>query len=177
MKKAFIADVDDTVCASTRPMAPAMAAEIERIVREGRIFAFISGSTMAQISAQISPLLRAPHDLLAVSGSHYVIVDHHEGDARMREVFRKEFAPNEKARVLAAFERLMIRHDLRSQTTREDQLQDRGSQITLSAIGRKAEEAAKRAFDPDGSRRDAWIPELAQDIGPGFNIRRGGTSS
>jgi phosphomannomutase len=177
MKKAFIADIDDTVCPSTRPMSPEMAAEIDRIVRGGQIFAFISGSTMGQISAQVTPLLHVAHQILAVSGSHYVTVDYPDGAAVFKEVYRHEFAPEEKARVLTAFERLMERHDIRSRTTREDQLQDRGSQITLSAIGRNAAETAKRSFDPDGSRREVWIKELVQELGTGYNIRRGGTSS
>ncbi|HTB22955.1 MAG TPA: HAD-IIB family hydrolase [bacterium] len=177
MKKAFIADVDDTVCPSTRPMEPAMAAEIGRIVREGRIFAFISGSTLAQISAQITPILRVPHHLLGVSGGHYAEVGFEDGKPRSREILRREFSPGEKAAVLGAFERLILRHDIRSQTTREDQLQDRGAQITLSAIGRNADDAAKRAFDPDGGRREAWIVELVRELGQGYNIRRGGTSS
>jgi phosphomannomutase len=177
MKKAFIADIDDTVCPSTRPMSPAMAAEIERIVRGGRIFAFISGSTYAQISAQITPFLAVPHHLLGVSGGHYVEVGVREGRPVPTEILRREFAPAEKEEVLAAFEGLILRHGIRSQTTREDQLQDRGAQITLSAIGRNAEEAAKRAFDPDGSLREAWIVELVKELGAGYNIRRGGTSS
>jgi len=177
MKKAFIADIDDTICPSTKPVAPAMAAEIERIVRSGKIFAFISGSTIEQITAQITPYVRVPHHLLGVSGSHYSEV-RYEGSAPVTTVVhRRDFPPEEKARVLAAFAGLMRRHDIRTQTTPEDQLQDRGAQITLSAIGRHAGEAAKRAFDPSGSRRDAWILELVQELGPGFNIRRGGTSS
>lgn len=177
MKKAFIADIDDTICPSTRPMSLGMAAEIERIVRSGRIFAFISGSTYGQISAQITPFLAVPHHLLGVSGGHYMEVSIHEGRTVTTEILRREFAAEEKASVLAAFERLMLRHDIRTLTTREDQLQDRGAQITLSAIGRNADDGAKRAFDPDGSRRDAWIRELVQELGAAYNIRRGGTSS
>jgi hypothetical protein len=177
LRKAFIADVDDTVCPSTRPMSAAMAREVERIVRAGRIFAFISGSTMDQISAQITPHLSVPHQLLAVSGSHYATLAYPQGEAHRSEVYRREFAPAERERVLAAFGGLIARYDIRSQTTRADQLQDRGSQVTLSALGRGAPDAAKRAFDPTGSRREAWIRELAGELGAAYSIRRGGTTS
>ncbi len=177
MKKALIADIDDTVCASTRPLDDAMAAEIARIIRGGTIFGFISGSTMAQISAQITPKLREPHQLLGVSGGHYVEVSFPGGVEQRFEVHRREFGPEDRARVLGAFEGLIARHGIAPLTHRQDQLQDRGAQITLSALGRNAPEAAKRAFDPDGSLREGWIGELVAELGPTFTIRRGGTSS
>ncbi|MGH7441732.1 MAG: hypothetical protein ACREKE_03550, partial [bacterium] len=72
--KAILTDIDDTVCPSTRPLSSDMARAIEAVVRSGRLFGFISGSGMGHISAQITPALDVPHQLLAVSGSHYVSV-------------------------------------------------------------------------------------------------------
>jgi phosphomannomutase len=174
MKNVIIADVDDTICPSTRPVAGEMAAEIGRLAGRGWVVAFISGSTMEQIGAQLTPHLSVQHHLLAASGSHYKVV---APDGDSREIYRLAFDEPEKKRILGAFEGLIRRHGLRSETTAQDQLQDRGSQITLSAIGRGASDAAKRAFDPDGSRRDAWVLELTRELGSGLNIRRGGTTS
>jgi HAD superfamily hydrolase (TIGR01484 family) len=177
MLKALIADIDDTICPSTRPVAPAMAQEIGRIVREGRYFAFISGSTLGQISAQLTPFLDVDHHLLGTSGSHYAAVTVLGSAKTSREIWRQEFDPETKRRILAAFDALIVRHHIESQTTREDQLQDRGSQVTLSAIGRGASDVAKRAYDPDGGRRRAWVLELERDLGPDLNIKVGGTTS
>lgn len=177
MKKALIADVDDTICPSTRPVSADMAKAIMRLVRGGRSFAFISGSTVAEIGAQLTPSLDVDHHLLGVSGSHYVQVTVREGVKTSTEIWRHEFDAATKQRVLTAFRELIARHEIRSQTTTEDQLQDRGSQVTLSAIGRGAADAAKRAYDPDGAKRRAWVAELERELGPGLNIRLGGTTS
>jgi hypothetical protein len=175
--KVLIADIDDTICPSTRPVAPEMAAEISRIVRGGTAFAFISGSTYAQIAAQVSPFLDVDHHLLGVSGSHYVAVRGGRDARECAEIWREKFDPATKERILSAFRRLIERHAIRSLTTAEDQLQDRGSQVTLSAIGRSAPDAAKRAYDPEGARRRVWAAELEAELGPGLNIRVGGTTS
>jgi HAD superfamily hydrolase (TIGR01484 family) len=177
MKQALIADVDDTICPSTRPVSPDMAQAISRLVRGGRSFAFISGSTVAEIGAQLTPFLDVDHHLLGVSGSHYVQVTVRAGVRTSTEIWRHEFDERTKQRVLKAFRDLIERHAIRSQTTFEDQLQDRGSQVTLSAIGRGAADEAKRAYDPDGAKRRAWALELERELGPGLNIRLGGTTS
>jgi HAD superfamily hydrolase (TIGR01484 family) len=175
--KAIIADIDDTICPSTQPIKPEMAREIERIIRGGRIFAFISGSTLEQISAQITPFIKAPHHLLGASGTHYVKIGYKDGQPQPEEIHRQAFSDQEKVEILAAFEALMEKFDIRTLTTREDQLQDRGSQITLSAIGRHAPQDKKRALDPEGTRRKIWVEFLKPLLGEKYSIRIGGTSS
>ncbi len=175
--KAVVADIDDTVCPSTRPLSAEMARTIGEVVRGGRRFAFISGSTMAHISAQVTPFLDVPHQLMAASGSHYTSVEYAAGRPVVTEIHRLSFSPAERELILGAIRRLVERRGLRSLTSTEDQIQDRGSQITLSALGRHAPEEAKRAFDPDGSLRLGMIRELVSEIGGGFTVRRGGTSS
>ncbi|HET9868902.1 MAG TPA: HAD-IIB family hydrolase [bacterium] len=173
----LIADVDDTVCPSTRPISPALAREIDRLVSGGCAFAFISGSTIPQISAQITPFLTVPHHLLGASGTHYVRVDRAEGKASPVEVYRLEFSPEERAEILRAFEALIEKYAIRSLTDKADQLQDRSSQITLSAVGRHAPEAAKRALDPDGVKRREWVGFLRGLLGDKYSLRVGGTTS
>jgi HAD superfamily hydrolase (TIGR01484 family) len=69
-------------------------------------------------------------------------------------------------------------YGLTPDTSESDQLQDRGSQITLSGLGHGAALDRKRAFDPDGSRRREWVRRLEDRLGAGrFNLRVGGTTS
>ncbi len=154
-----------------------MAREIERLILGGCSFAFISGSTVAQITDQITPFLKAPHHLLGASGTHYVKVDYRDGRAQTEEKYRLAFSPEERAEIFAAFEALIDQYRIQSQTTREDQLQDRGSQITLSAIGRHASDEKKRAEDPDGAKRRVWVEFLKGRMGDKYSMRIGGTTS
>ena len=84
----------------------------------------------------------------------------------------------EKKKITDALEKLIVHYDIQSLTTKEDQLQDRGSQITLSAIGRKAPTERKREFDPDGKKRLAWIAFLKQHLDEKkYELKIGGTTS
>ncbi len=173
----LIADVDDTVCPSTQPIGPEMAREIARLVNGGCAFAFISGSTLGQISAQLTPFLGVPHHLLPVSGSHYVQVEYGQGKPIFKEQYRVEFSAEERREILSAFEALIAAYAIRPLTSKEDQLQDRGSQVTLSILGRNAPGDEKRAADPQGKRRREWLAFLRQRLGDKYSMRIGGTTS
>jgi hypothetical protein len=175
--RAIIADIDDTICHSTRPISLEMAREIDRIVSSGREFAFISGSSVDQISGQVDATLTTPHHILGATGTHYVKVRYEGGQPVREEVHREGFSASDKAEILKVVEDLIARYDIRPLTTREDQLQDRGSQITLSAVGRHAPDATKRSYDPDGAKRKVWVEFLKGRLGDRFSYRIGGTTS
>jgi phosphomannomutase len=175
--KALIADIDDTICKSTQPVSPAMAAELNRIAAAGIMLAFISGSTLEQLFGQLGPGLKQPFHILAASGTHYATVSYESGKAAWTEVYRQGFQPEEKAEIMAAFEALIASQKITPLTSREDQLQDRGSQITLSALGRHAPDHAKRAFDPEMRVREGWLKIMHASLGGKYNIRIGGTTS
>jgi triosephosphate isomerase len=79
-----------------------------------------------------------------------------------------------REKILTALENLVERHQIHSLTGKDDQIQDRGSQVTLSAIGRNAPEAEKRKFDPSGEKRRAWIEEIRPQLGEDVDIHVGG---
>jgi hypothetical protein len=173
----LIADVDDTICPSTQPVSSAMAKEITRVVQGGCNFAFISGSNMNQITDQLTPFLKAPHHLLGASGTHYVKVDYKNDKPVFTEQYRLSFSAEERAEILGAFEALIKKYDIRPLTSKEDQLQDRGSQITLSSLGRNAPDDKKRADDPNGTKRKEWVAYLRTLMGDKYSMRIGGTTS
>jgi phosphomannomutase len=55
-------------------------------------------------------------------------------------------------------------------------LEDRGSQVTFSALGQAAPVAAKTAWDPDGSKR-AKLQAYAEQRLPDLEVRSGGSTS
>ncbi len=57
-----------------------------------------------------------------------------------------------------------------------DVIEDRGSQITFSALGQKAPIEEKKKWDPDFSKRRKMQAILGQLI-PEFSVRLGGTTS
>ncbi|MBI2666046.1 HAD hydrolase family protein, partial [Candidatus Woesearchaeota archaeon] len=92
--------------------------------------------------------------------------------------YAHEFFPAEKEEIRTAFEKLIDHFGIVPTTSKEDQLQDRDSQITLSALGRHAPSEAKRDFDPEGEKRKGWVEFLRQFLSEEkYGIRIGGTSS
>lgn len=55
-------------------------------------------------------------------------------------------------------------------------IEDRGSQITYSALGQQAPIQAKQKWDPDFSKRKK-IKVILDELLPGFSVHLGGTTS
>lgn len=173
--RALFFDVDDTVAPSTQPLEAPMVAALAALAKRGLRLGFVSGSSVEQLTRQVTERFFHDHFLLGTSGSHAVFVN---AAGKQTEIFRRGFSDDERAEILAALNALIAHYDIRSETTPEDQLQDRGCQFTLSALGRGAVEAHKRAFDPDGAKRREWVDFLLKRLGgERFEIRVGGTTS
>jgi phosphomannomutase len=55
-------------------------------------------------------------------------------------------------------------------------IEDRGSQITFSALGQAAPLDEKKKWDPDFAKRER-MKALLEELIPGFSVRLGGTTS
>ena len=173
-KKVIIADVDNTICESCQQISPRMSEQINGLLKKGYHFAFISGTKVEDLLQMISPQLTEEHHLLGNTGTKYVKVKN--GASEM--LYAHLFTPLEKAEICAAFEKLIAHFGIVPMTTREDQLQDRESQITLSALGRHAPSEIKKNFDTEGEKRKTWVEFLRKYLSEEkYDIRIGGTSS
>lgn len=65
---------------------------------------------------------------------------------------------------------------LRSKQSLGEIIEDRGSQITLSALGQEAPLEAKASWDPDFTKRKK-IKAILDTVIPEFSVRLGGTTS
>ena len=173
-KKCIIADVDDTICESCREISSEMAEQISGMIRQGYQFAFISGTKSEDLQKMISSKLKEKHHLLATTGTNYTLMN---GDAA-RTIYQHSFSPQEKKEIITALEKLISEFQIVSLTTKEDQLQDRDSQITLSALGRHAPSELKAAYDPEGIKRKEWVEFLGKLVSlKKYDLKIGGTTS
>ena len=178
LPRVLLMDVDDTIAPSTQPVEPPMAAALDALCAKGFALAFVSGGSVDQMWGQVTLRLARPHVLLGTSGSHAVDVAVGGPQGTREELFNHGFSAQERSDIQAALQALITRYQVVPDTNAADQLQDRGCQFTLSALGRGAAEARKRAFDPDGAIRRRWVGFLEQRLGAGrFSLRVGGTSS
>src|SRR3989338_6768502 len=173
-KTIIVADVDETICESCQEISPEMAQKINSLIKAGYQFAFISGTPIKELKRMISGKLTEKHHLLGNNGTNYVACSKQE----FSEVYNYPFTSEEKQEIMAAFEKLIKTENLISLTTAEDQLQDRGSQITLSILGRNAPTALKAQYDPNGKIRTRFIECLQKYLRPeNYDLKIGGTTS
>ena len=173
-KKVVIADVDDTICETCQQISPEMAEQVSRMIRQGYLFVFISGTKSEDLQKMISSRVKEKHHLLATMGTNYSII---EKDT-VNTIYNNSFSPEEKEEIITALQKLISNYEIISMTTPEDQLQDRNSQITLSALGRNAPIETKKKYDPSGEKRKIWVDFLKQHLDENkYDIKIGGTTS
>jgi len=173
-KKVIIADVDDTICESCQQISEEMANQITEMINRGYQFAFISGTKSDHLMKMISSRLTKEHYILGTTGTKCVKVNDHQ----TKTLYNFALEPEEKEEINNAFEKLISHFNILSLTTKEDHLQDRDSQITLSAIGRGAPSELKAKYDSDGNKRRIWVEFLKNHLDENkYEMRIGGTTS
>ncbi len=175
MKRLIAFDLDGTLAASKQAIDPDMALLLTRLLDRGAV-AVISGGDWPQFTAQLVDHLPPEADfsrlwLLPTSGTKLY---RFAGEWRCIEA--ETLSPVERAHVIAAMERVVNGAGLAAEPAWGARIEDRISQITLSALGQQAPAAAKAAWDPDRHRREALRAALAPLL-PGFAVRIGGSTS
>jgi HAD superfamily hydrolase (TIGR01484 family) len=174
-KNFIVADVDDTICESCQEISPEMVSEIHRLMDSGHEFAFISGTKVKSLQRMISAKLMREHHLLGNTGTNYTFIGE-DNSAEM--IYNYSLEEEEKSEIISALNNLIREYDIQSMTTKDDQIQDRDSQITLSAIGRHAPRDFKENFDPSDVKRKEWVGFLRKSLSEDkYAIRIGGTTS
>lgn len=171
-KRVIISDMDNTLCDSCREIDIGMAKEIERIVRKGYTFAVIAGSSPFHIYNQVCKHLNARMYALGNSGTSAYFWS----TKKFKKLFSDDLPIESRQKIKNALEQLCREFALIPLASKEDQIQDRGTQITFSVLGRNAPSKLKEEYDPDKEKRKSFIEYLKPKISE-FEIRIGGTSS
>lgn len=171
-------DLDDTLAPSKQPVDPRMARLLLDLAARVEV-AIISGGQLAQFTSQVvdrlpdasAELLSHLH-LLPTCGTQYYRID----PDGIRTVYAHALSDDEKTRALTAVEEEARRLGLWAEQTWGPILEDRGSQITFSALGQQAPLDAKIAWDPTGEKKNALREAVAARI-PDLEVRSGGSTS
>jgi phosphomannomutase len=171
-------DLDDTLAPSKSAIDPRIGAQLIALAERVEV-AIISGGQLEQFRAQVVDRLpEAPADvlshihLLPTCGTQYYRIE----DGRIDTVYAHSLTEDEKNRAMSAVEAEARRLGLWESVTWGDILEDRGSQITFSALGQRAPLSAKTAWDPTGSKKNALREAVAAAI-PDLEVRSGGSTS
>ena len=171
-------DLDDTL-APSKSAIDARIGDLLVALAERVEVAIISGGQLAQFTAQVVDRLQAsagsilPHvHLLPTCGTQYYRL----GTEGVETVYARTLSDDQKQRALTAVEEEARRLGLWEAQTWGDILEDRGSQITFSALGQTAPVDAKSAWDPTGAKKAALRDAVAARV-PDLEVRSGGSTS
>lgn len=171
-------DLDDTLAPSKSAIDPRIGDLLITLAERVEV-AIISGGQLSQFRSQVVDLLpSAASDILAhvhllpTCGTQYYRID---ADG-IRTVYAHSLTDDQKSRALAAVEEEARRLGLWESEPWGDILEDRGSQITFSALGQQAPLDAKTAWDPTGEKKNALRDAVAARI-PDLEVRSGGSTS
>ncbi len=83
---------------------------------------------------------------------------------------------NRRDKIIGSLNKAIEQSGLKAEKVWGDVIEDRGSQITFSALGQQAPLEAKVKWDPDFAKREKMKTILDPMI-PGFSVRLGGATS
>jgi phosphomannomutase len=172
-------DLDNTLAESKSPITDEMAGLLDRLLAKFQV-CVISGGKFEQFEAQlIDHLDVAPERLGALHvmptcGTRYYRFDVAAG--AWQQVYAEDLPADQKAAIVAALKNGADALGFRETRLWGKQIEDRGSQVTFSALGQEAPVASKEAWDPDGVKKRKLRDYVAKEI-PEFEVRVGGSTS
>jgi phosphomannomutase len=109
--------------------------------------------------------------ILPTCGTKFYV---HEGG--WKKLYSEDFTDEEKKKITDSLKQAIASAGFEVQQTWGETIEDRGSQITYSALGQQAPINEKKKWDPDFTKRKK-IQEFLAKLIPEFSVRLGGTTS
>jgi phosphomannomutase len=176
MKQLVAFDLDGTLALSKQPVQPDMGEALADLLGVAHV-AVISGGDWPQFDKQVASRLPTRSDrsrlwLMPTTGTKLYT---HEDDA-WSPVYAELFSEEERRGIVAAFEASLQATGFVPEQVWGERIEDRGSQITFSALGQQAPIEAKEHWDPDFAKRRVIQADLRTRL-PGLSINMGGATS
>jgi phosphomannomutase len=179
MKKLIAFDLDGTLAESKSALTDQMSILLGRLLEHFHV-CVISGGKFEQFHRQLISNLRVSSSLLErlhlmpTCGTRYMVFD--IAKESWRKVYAEDFADEEKTEIINVLNDSITKTGYLEKKLWGELIEDRGSQITLSALGQDAPVEAKELWDPDQKKKKA-IRDHAATLLPNFEVRMGGTTS
>lgn len=172
-------DLDGTLAVSKQAVQDNMGEALADLLEVAHV-AVISGGDWPQFEKQIASRLPARADLsklwmMPTSGTK-LYRKGHGGSGEWELVYAELFSDETKANILQAFDAALEATGFTPQQTWGERIEDRGSQITFSALGQDAPISEKKHWDPDFAKRKVIQADLRTRL-PDLSINMGGTTS
>jgi HAD superfamily hydrolase (TIGR01484 family) len=175
MKKLIVFDLDGTLAPSKSSLAPETAGLLRDLMGIIKV-AVISGGAWAQFEKQL--LTDLPQDsylanlsLLPTCGTKMF-----QYNGKWTELYSEDLTQEQKRKITESLDKAAGEAGYCAEKIWGKVVEDRGSQVTFSALGQQAPLEEKEKWDPDFSKRKK-ITAILETLIPEFAIRMGGATS
>ena len=175
MKKLVVFDLDGTLAPSKSSLDAEMSSLLNQLLSVVKV-AIISGGAWLQFQRQVlshlpqGELLRRL-SILPTCGTEFFRYE--EGWTKL---YSEDFSADEKEAIVSSLKKAVGTAGFPVEKTWGETIEDRGSQITYSALGQVAPLEAKEKWDPDFAKRKK-IKAILDTLIPKFSVRLGGATS
>ncbi len=175
MKRLVVFDLDGTIAESKSTLDVEMSTLLRDLLGIVKV-AVISGGNWPQFEKQlVSSLPRGANlknlSLLPTCGTKF-----YQFNSVWESLYSEEFSSEEKETIIRSMRKVVGLLGFSTERVWGEQIEDRGGQITFSAIGQLAPLEEKKKWDPHFVKRREMKALLDKAI-PGFSVRLGGTTS
>ena len=176
MKKLIAFDLDGTLALSKQPLDDRMANALADLL-DVCMVDIISGGDWPQFEKQVVGRMIDRANLANLfiqptTGTKlYRFVD-----GAWKAIYAELFSDDERKKIIDAFDQAMHEEGLDEGKTWGERVEDRGSQVTFSALGQQAPLEAKESWDPDHAKRKKLQARLRTML-PDLSINIGGSTS
>jgi HAD superfamily hydrolase (TIGR01484 family) len=175
MKKLTVFDLDGTLAESKSSLDAEMSTLLRDLLGIVKV-AVISGGNWPQFENQL--LVNLPHDqrlknlsLLPTCGTKFF---HYDGI--WKELYSEDFTGEAKEKIVGSLNEALELSGYKPERLWGKPIEDRGGQITFSALGQQAPLQEKKRWDPDFAKRKK-IKAILDTLIPEFSVRMGGATS
>ena len=175
MKKLIVFDLDGTLAPSKSSLDPQTAGLLRDLLDIIKV-AVISGGAWTQFEMQLltdlpKNSLLANLSLLPTCGTKFF-----QYNGTWEELYSEDLTAAEKRKIRDSLDKAAGDAGYRAKKVWGEVIEDRGSQVTYSALGQQAPLAEKEEWDPDFAKRKK-ITAILETLIPEFSIRIGGATS
>jgi len=175
MKKLIIFDLDGTLAESKAAIDDEMAGILTKLLSVSKV-AIISGGDWPQFEKQVLAHLPDKKSLKRLSILPTCGTKYYEYKKGWKQLYAENFTDVEKAKITANLNQAVEQSGFKAKKTWGEQTEDRGSQITFSALGQQAPLAQKKKWDPDFAKRKKIKLTLDKTLKE-FSVQMGGATS
>jgi phosphomannomutase len=176
VKKLIAFDLDGTLALSKQPLDDEMADLLAKLTRVAMVD-IISGGDWPQFEKQVVSRMPgyANLDNFIIQPTTGTKLYRHQ-DGAWTPIYAELFTPDEGKQIRDALKKAVEQAGYAGEKTWGEQIEDRGSQVTFSALGQQAPLEAKDKWDPDHEKRKK-LQSILQGMLPDLSINMGGSTS